>query len=538
MYSVIIRNGLIYDGTGGLPQKADIALQDDEIVYIGKELLAEARLVIDAAGLAVAPGFIDLHSHTDWTIFSTPMAESKLLQGVTTEVICNCGIGVFPVNNCREEELKKFLSIHGVALPKGEINWRNFSEYAQTLNQIGLGLNLTPLVGHSALRIAAMGSENRDPSANELDEMKALLAECLNQGAWGLSAGLVYPPSCYGKTEELIELAGVIAALDAIFTFHLRSESGLLLQSIDEVIRIGEISCARVQVSHLKAIGKPYWGSGKLALDKISDAQGRGVNIGTDQYPYDATSTTLTVIIPAWVHDGGVSEMLKKLADSQLRERLEQEISSEVCLRGGPEKIVVASVGSKRNAGLCGQSIADIAKFWRCGAEEAIIRLLLEESAAVGALYFSLSPDDLQYILSSPLVSVASDGQAMSAETDAGKGVHPRSYGTYPRILGKYVREKKSIPLETAIYKMTSLPASRLNLMDRGVLRPGARADIVLFDPATVIDNADYLKPHQYPTGIQYVFVNGQVAVENSKITGKAAGRVLVKPRRSPQTID
>lgn len=538
MYSFIIRNGLIYDGTGGPARKADIAIQDDGIAYIGRELKAKARTNIDVAGLAVAPGFIDLHSHTDWTIFANPMAESKLLQGVTTEVICNCGIGLFPVNSRRKGELKKFLSVYGVALPEGGVGWRNFCEYAQILNQIGLGLNLAPLVGHSALRIAAMGSEDRDPSASELDEMKALLAECLNQGAWGLSTGLVYPPSSFGKTYELIQLAGVVGSLDALFTCHLRSESGLLLESIDEVLRIGEASCARVQVSHLKAIGKPYWGSGRLALEKILDAQKNGVNTGTDQYPYDATSTTLTVIVPSWAQDGGAGEMLNRLADPQLRERLERDIGNAVNLRGGSEKIIIASVGSKRNACLCGRSIAEIAGGWDCNAEQAIIRLLLEEEAAVSALYFSLSPDDVESILSSPLVAVASDGQAMSAEKDAGKGVHPRSYGTFPRILGKYVREKKSVPLETAIYKMTSLPASRLNLINRGILQPGAMADIVVFDPGTINDNADYLKPHQYPTGIKYVFVNGRLAVDSGELTGATAGRVLVKPRRLLQTID
>lgn len=527
MYSTIIRNGTIYDGSGKPPEQADIAIQDGKIVYIGQTLNSPAHKFIDATGLAVAPGFIDIHSHTDLSIFLNPLADSKLLQGVTTEVTGNCGIGFFPVNQNRKNELESYLKMHGTTLPGVGITWGSFEEYSQVLNQIGIGLNIAPLVGHSILRMAVMGSDNRVPSKGELAEMKRLLSESLKQGAWGLSTGLVYPPSSFGQTEELIELAKVLASLDALFTSHVRNESETLLESIDEVIRIGEESGARVQVSHLKAIGKPNWGKGKLALDKIKAASRKGVNIGADQYPYAASSTALTVVVPAWAHDGGVNALLERLANPELREKLQQEIGKEVNARGGPERIMIASVSSARNASLTGKNIAEIASMWQCGEEDAIVRLLLEEEAAVSAVYFSISPDDMEYILSSSMVAVGSDGMGMSVEKNSGKVAHPRSYGTFSRVLGKFVREKQIMTLETAIYKMTRLPAVRLQLFDRGLVKVGAVADLTLFDPNTVSDAADFTNPHKYSLGIKHVLVNGQLAVEDGKLTGVAAGCVL-----------
>jgi len=514
---------------GGLPQKADIAIQDDKITYIGKNSNDPAHKMIDATGLVVAPGFIDIHSHTDFTVFANPMADSKLLQGVTTEVTGNCGIGLFPVNQSQKNDLEIFLKMHGVALPDTGITWQTFNEYCQSLDQIELGINLVPLVGHANLRMAVMGADDRSPSKVELDEMKKLLFECLNQGAWGLSTGLVYPPSSFGKIGELIELAKVVAALDSLFTSHVRNESGGLLDAVDEVIRIGEESGARVQVSHLKAIGKPNWGKGKIALDNIRVATRRGVNIGADQYPYEASSTALTVLVPPWAHSGGVKALLERLVNPELCEKLKQAIGEEVEVRGGPERVVISSIVSDRNALLSGKNIAEISSMWQCKTEDAIVRLLLEEKAAVSAVYFSMSPHDMEYILSNSAVAIGSDGMGMSTEKDFSKVVHPRSYGTFPRVLGKFVREKQIVSLETAIYKMTQLPATRLKLVDRGVIKVGAVADLTLFDPDIVNDVSDYTHSHKYPIGIKYVLVNGQLAVEDSNLTGVAAGQVLRK---------
>ena len=529
MCTTIIQNGTVYDGSGAPPEQADITIQNGKIVCIGQASNHQAHKVIDATGLAVAPGFIDIHSHTDLTISSNPLSNSKLLQGVTTEATGNCGISLFPVNQNRRDELKKYLKMHGAILPETGITWHDLEEYSQVLEQIGLGLNIAPLVGHSPLRMAVMGSDNRKPLKGELDQMKYLLEKSLKQGAWGLSTGLVYPPSSFGETEELIELSKVLAEFDSLFTCHVRNESGSLLESVEELIRLGKESGARVQFSHLKALGKPNWGKGKLALTRIKAAAAQGVDIGTDQYPYEASCTALSVVVPPWVHDGGVNALLERLVKPDLSEKLKREIAQEIKGRGGSARIMIAGVASTHNASLTGKYLNDIASLWQCEPEEVVIRLLLEEEAAVSAVYFSISPDDMEFIIADTDVAVGSDGMGMSIEKNSGTVVHPRSYGTFPRVLSKFVREKKILSLAAAIHKMTQLPAARLKLTDRGMIKTGMAADLTLFDPNVVSDTADFTDSHKYPVGIIYVLVNGQLAVEKGKLTGISAGSVLRK---------
>jgi N-acyl-D-amino-acid deacylase len=414
-------------------------------------------------------------------------------------------------------------------LPPEGVDWTDFAEYAGRLEKLNLGINLAPLVAHGSLRIAVMGADERAPSVAELQEMETLLAKLLQQGAWGMSTGLIYPPGSFAKTEELVALGKVLTRFGALYTSHIRGESGTLLQALDEAIRIGREGGPRVQISHLKALGKDFWDQGKEILAKLEKARREGVDIMADQYPYEATSTSLTAMVPPWAHAGGVAELLKRLAAPELRQRLLQEIGRAMNTRGGPERVLIASLGSSGSTGLSGKTIGQIAAPWNCPPEEAVIRLLLQEKATAMAVYFSLSTQDVETIMASEQVAVGSDGQGMNAEEDAAATTHPRSYGTFARVLGQFVRQQGVLSLPVAVYKMTGLPAARLGLRDRGLLKPGYAADLVLFDPAKIQDRADFHNPHQYPAGMVQVWVNGAQVVEDGRLTGKATGRVLRK---------
>ncbi len=529
MSSMLIRGAQVIDGSNREPFRGDIAVENGVITEVSPSIKGGGKTVIEADGLVAAPGFIDIHSHTDLTIFKHPLAESKALQGVTTEVVGNCGIGAFPVNDDRKSILIDYLKMHDFHLPSYGLSWTNFAQYADQLDRIGLGLNLAPLVAHGALRIAILGAEDRIPSNKELEKMKILLTDSLDQGAWGLSTGLIYPPGSFAKTEELVDLAKILARYEAVYTSHIRGEGATLMKALDEAIAIGKKSGVRVEVSHLKAMGKDNWGRGKEALLKLEKARLGGLDIAADQYPYEATSTSLTALVPSWAHAGGVSELLKRLASPETAERVQTEILREMNQRGGPSRIVIAEIGSANNVGLSGKNVGQIAEIWQCTPEAAVMRLLLEEKAAVGAVYFSLSDEDVAAILSSDQVSVGSDGTGMKAEEDFGTSTHPRSYGTFARILGVYAREKGTLSLAKAIHKMTGLTATRLGLRNRGLIKPGFTADLVLFDPITIQDQSTFDHPHQYAMGVVYVWVNGCPIVHEGVITGNKPGRVLRK---------
>jgi N-acyl-D-amino-acid deacylase len=529
MSSLLIRSAQIIDGSKREPFRGDIAIENGMITEVSPSIKGGGKTVIEADGLVAAPGFIDIHSHTDLTIFKHPLAESKALQGVTTEVIGNCGIGAFPVNDDRKSVLIDYLRMHDFHLPSDGLSWNHFIQYADQLDRIGLGVNLAPLVAHGALRIAVLGAEDRILSDKELEKMKSLLTDSLEQGAWGLSTGLIYPPGSFAKIEELVDLAKIVADYGAIYSSHIRGEAATLMEALNEAVRIGKKSGVRVEVSHLKAMGKDNWGRGKEALSKLEKARQSGVDIAADQYPYEATSTSLTALVPAWAHAGGVSELLKRLASPEMTERLQTEIHREMNQRGGPSRIVLAEIGSAKNVGLSGKNVSEIAELWQCAPEIAVMRLLLEEKAAVGAVYFSLSDEDVAAILSSDLVSVGSDGMGMKAEDDFGKLTHPRSYGTFARILGVYAREKGVLSMAKAIHKMTGLVATRLGLKNRGFIRPGFTADLVLFDPLAIQDRSTFDHPHQYAAGVVYTWVNGCPTVQDGIITGNTPGKVLRK---------
>jgi N-acyl-D-amino-acid deacylase len=528
MYDYLFRRATLVDGSGGQPVRVDVAVAGERIAEVGPELPGKAESIIDAVDLVLSPGFIDIHSHTDATIFKNPSADSKLLQGVTLEVTGNCGLGCFPLTESRRYLLQDFLKMHEFGLPEEGLDWKDMQTFADKLDGLGLGLNLAPLVAHGALRIAAMGSDDRPPEPTEMAEMKALLKEMLSQGAWGFSTGLIYPPGSFAVTEELIELSRVLAPYDALYASHIRGEGATLMKAIEEAIRIGRQAGVKVEVSHLKALGQANWGRGREALDKLEQARREGVDIAADQYPYEASQTALSVLVPAWAHIGGVAEMRKRLFDAQLAQRLKSDIKTAIVERSGPARIMISGADSGRNSAFSGKTLLDIAELWKLAPEDAVIRLL-QEDASVSAVYFSLSDDDVTAILQSDQVAIGSDGRALTASSNSAVTTHPRSYGTFPHVLGHFVREKGLLSLATAIYKMTALPASRLGLADRGLVRPGYAADLVLFDPSVIAARATFESPHQYPKGISLVMVNGKVAARNGTPTAERAGRVLRK---------
>ncbi len=527
MLSYLIRGALLVDGSGNPPCRADLAVRNNLIVAVEEDIREQAGILLEADGLVLAPGFIDLHSHTDATLALYPDCESKLFQGVTTEVTGNCGLGCFPLRPGGEAELADYLYLHDFTLPMTGIDWHDLASYAEHLERTGSTLNMAPLVGHAPLRIAAIGMVQRPATTAELEKLQQLLAKEMQQGAWGVSTGLIYPPGSAATTVELLALARTVAAYDGIYASHIRNEGDELLAALDEAIAIGRESGARVQVSHLKAMGRKSRGMGGELLARLASARGEGVDIGADQYPYAASATSLTALLPQWAHDGGPAAMLQRLHDRDLHNRLEADIDIALESREGGDGIMVSNCRSERNRQLSGKTIAAIASAWGCTAAAAVIRLLAEESGAVGAIFFSMDEEDVQTIMADPEVATGSDGHGLNAAAAAGEATHPRSYGTFPRVLGRYVRDSATLSMAAAIRKMTSLPASRLGITDRGVLRAGLAADLVLFDPARIIDCATFAEPHRYAAGIVHLLVNGTPVLLDGKLTGAKPGKVL-----------
>ncbi|UFS70746.1 D-aminoacylase [Geomonas sp. RF6] len=526
MASYLFKCATVVDGSGSPAFRSDVAVRDGRITTVGTGGAAGAT-IIDAEGLVLAPGFIDIHSHTDSTLFNYPHMESKAFQGVTLEVTGNCGLGVFPVRQSHRKEFSDFLRMHDFTLPGGDFAWSDFSSYADAVERAGIALHQAPLVGHASLRIAGLGLENRPPTEAELERMRHLLEEALSQGAWGMSTGLIYPPGSYATTEEIIALARILARSSAIYTSHIRGEGESLYDALDEAVRIGREAEVRVQISHLKAMGQSNRGGARKVLERLAKARGTGVDIAADQYPYHASATTLSAIVPQWAHEGGVASLLERLQDQELSERIMAEMAREIAQREGASGIVVSNCATRANRPLSGRTLEQVGRHWGCTPEEAAARLIVEEEGAVGAIFFSMAEEDVEEILKERGVAVGSDGNALEAGGAAGEATHPRSYGTFPRVLGHYVRERQLLSLESAVHKMTGLPAQRIGLSDRGVIRPGFAADLVLFDPATIADRADYSQPHRYAQGVVHLFVDGEPVIENGKGTGNLPGRVL-----------
>ena len=533
----MIKDARIIDGAGGPWIWGDIAIEGDTIKAMGRLGDVEAERVIEAEGLAAAPGFIDPHSHADTVAPVFPELESLVMQGITTVIAGNCGSSLAPVNpelrEMMEREVRRWLP------PELEIKitWTTFDEYLTEMEGRRYGVNMAHLVGHGSIRAAAMGYEARDPTAEELEKMRRLTAEAMEAGAYGLSTGLIYPPGCYAKTEEIIELAKVVAKYGGIYASHIRGEGKTLLEAVREAIRIGEEARIPVEISHHKAASKRVWGKSVETLKMMEEARKRGVDVTCDQYPYRAGATSLATLLPPWAHEGGMEKLLERLKDPELRERMRRDI--EKGLPGwenfveelGWENIYISHVQTEKNKVVEGKNLVEV-KDIRGDPDEftSVVNLLLEEDGAVGMIIFAMDEEDVQRIMRHPLQMFGTDALAASPRGPMSHGKpHPRYYGTYPRVLGRYVRELGVLTLQEAVRKMTSAPAQRFGLWDRGLIRPGFKADIVLFDPDRVIDKATFENPHQFPEGIEYVIVNGVVEVEGGRLTGELGGRILRK---------
>lgn len=520
-----IKNVRIVDGTGSPYFHGEVGVKDGKIVEVGWRVDGEAERVIDGRGLILAPGFIDSHSHSDTTWFLDRRGESKLMQGVTTEVTGQCGASAAPYGEKRRAAQMDSDTEEGVP-----VTWTTFAEYLDALEKNGVGLNIAPLVGHSAIRASVMGYDRRPPTEAELEEMKKHIVEAMEAGAFGYSSGLIYPPSSYADTQELIELAKAMAPYGGIYATHMRNEGLGLLESVEEAITIGREAKVPVQISHHKVTAEKAWGAVKDSLRMIEEARAQGVDVLCDQYPYIASATSLTSIIPGWAHEGGPKALLARLKDPETSAKLKQ-IVDESRAGGGWNKLLITSVRSEKNRFAQGKRIPEIAAIWGVSEVEAAWRLLIEEELEVGEANFGMCEEDVKTVMSSRLVMIGSDSSATALDGPLAKGhPHPRTFGTFPRVLGKYTREEKLLTLEQAVYKMTGMAAMRLKLWDRGVIRPGAWADLVLFDPDTIIDTATFENPRQYPKGIEWVMVNGVMVIEDGRHTGKFPGKVLRRP--------
>lgn len=525
---LVIRGATVVDGTGRERFAADVAVNGDRIVQVG-EVADTGRKEIDAGGLCLAPGFIDMHSHTDHYLLVNPAAESKVTQGVTTEVCGNCGSSSAPLMDPVErEDILGWLSRNGV-----DTQWTSVADLFSLLEGNGIGVNFMTFVGHGLLRAAVVGYDDRPATPDELARMRELVRQSLEEGAVGVSSGLIYPPGCYGSAHEITEICRPVGAMKGLYSTHMRSEGDFLVESVDETIAIGEGSGARVQISHHKACSPQNWGKVKTTLERIEAANRRGVSVTADQYPYIATCTSLSANLPRWAHDGGTEKLLERLEDPTVLPRLQEETSAAVEAgysdpMQGWRDVVVSSVRTDANKWVEGQNLEEIARQWNARPVDAMVRLLLEEKAHVSMVHFTISEDDVETVMRKPYVMVGSDAtaRALSGPLAYGKP-HPRTFGTMPRVLAHYVRERGILTLEDAVRKMTSLPAGVLGLSDRGTIAEGYIADMVLFDPDNVKDIATFAEPFQLATGIPYVFVNGVAVVRDNVISGDLPGRCL-----------
>ncbi len=520
----IIRNARVIDGTGNPWYRANLGIGNGRILWVVPAAIAvEGRLVIDAADAVLAPGFIDIHAHSDLSLFSFPLAESKLLQGVTTEVSGNCGWSAAPLSPEMEAEMR---AEHPAP---DDVPWgfRTLAEYLEAVEAHRPAINFACHVGHGAVRQVVMGTVGRPASPSELEAMSRLVEEALDAGAVGLSSGLIYSPGCYAPPEELEQLAAVAFRRGRLYASHIRGEGETLEQAVAEAIAVGHRVGGPVQIAHHKASGRPNWGKVRRTLAMVDEARARGVDVTLDQYPYVASSTDLTAYLPAWAREGGKQVMLGRLRDPESRARIRQELRQprgEAIEVADWSPVVLSFVRGKREWE--GRSIRDIAEELGREPAEAVMDLLLEEDGVVGVVHFGMNEADVRSVMSHPAVMVGSDGSALAPDPAWGRP-HPRSYGTFVRVLGRYVREEKVLTLEEAVRKMTGFPASRLGLAGRGRIAAGCWADLVLFDPATCAEGATFTDPCRYPQGIRLVMVNGRIAARDGQPTGERAGKVL-----------
>lgn len=530
-YDLLIRNGRVIDGTGAAPRNAAIAIRGDRIVSISAPSDATARTVIDAAGLTVAPGFINMLSWADEPLLVDGRSQSDIRQGVTLEVFGE-GSSMGPLNERMKQE-----QLAGQGDLKFDITWTTLGEYLETLEKRGISTNVASFVGATTLRIHEVGYDDREPTPDELERMKRLVREAMREGALGVGSSLIYAPAFYAKTPELIELSKAAGEFGGMYISHMRSEGSRLLEAIDELITIARDAKVPAEIYHFKAAGRENWDKTDAAIARVEAARQEGLRITADVYTYPAGATGLNATMPPWVQEGGYDRWVARLKDPVVRARVMREMSTPTAewenffTGAGPDGILLSGFKSEALKPLTGKTLTEVAAMRGKSPQETAMDLVIEDGSRVDAVFFLMSEDNLRKKLRLPWVSFASDSGSMAPEGPfLRSNPHPRAYGNFARWLGRYVRDEQIVPLEDAIRRLTSLPAENLGLKDRGRLAEGYFADIVVFDPATIQDHATFEKPHQYATGVRHVFVNGSQVLKDGEHTGATPGRAVRGP--------
>src|SRR6202163_2430961 len=531
-FDVIIKSRLVYDGTGDEPQHIDVAIRGDRIVGIGDFASAHANTIVDAHGLAVAPGFINMLSWSTESLIEDGRSQSEIRQGVTTEIMGE-GESMGPVNDrIREHMLREQKDIHY------EIKWNTLAEYLRYLEARGVSCNVASFIGATTIHEYVIGFEDKAPTAQQLDQMRELVRREMEAGALGIGTSLIYPPAFYAKTDELIELCKVAAKYQGKYISHMRSEGNRLLEALDELIRISRAVEIPAEVYHIKAAGQQNWSKIDSLLSRIEAARKEGLKITANMYTYTAAGTGLDACLPPWTEDGGYPALFKRLRDPATRAKIAAEVKMDTdkwenlyLAAGSPEKILLAGFKSEKLKPLTGKSLAEVAKMRGKDPVEAIMDLISEDESRIDSVYFLMSEENVKKEIAKPWVSFGSDEASQAPEGNFLKSnCHPRAYGNFARVLGKYVRDEKVIPLKEAIHKLSGLPATNLGLDHRGFIKEGMSADVVVFDPAMVADRATFEKPHQYAIGMKHVFVNGVQVLKDGEHTGEKPGRALWGP--------
>ena len=521
---LVIRGGRVADGSGQPLHVADVGIVGDRIVRVGGFPPGEGRTIVDADGLVVSPGFVDVHTHSDVTILVDPRAESAVRQGVTTQAFPNCGMGLAPAAGEALTDISERVGRFGI-----EVDWTTVGDYFERVRSAGPAINVVPMVAQGTVRMAVMGFSQARPSPTQLGAMKEHVREAMRSGARGMCSGLRYVPGGYASREELTELARIVSEYGGVYASHIRSEgdNGDWFEAVEEALAIGRGAGVRVQISHLKALGADVWGKSQRTLSAIERAREQGIDVLGDQYPYDATSSTLFVLFPQWCQEGGVEAFLERTADAALRAEIERSFAKSLSLRGGGTRMTVSEYGP--DPSLEGMTLAQIADEKCTGVFDTAVGMLERSSGHVSMVFHTLEQADIERIFVNPHVMVASDGSAVAphGRLAADYYPHPRNYGCFPKVLGDFVRTRNLLPIEAAVRKMTSLPAEHFGLERRGRIKPGWYADVTVFDPHSVADRATFENPREFPAGIPYVVVNGRLVVEDGRHTGNRPGMIL-----------
>ncbi|MCB0685306.1 MAG: D-aminoacylase [Saprospiraceae bacterium] len=531
-HDILITNAMIYDGSGNAPYQGMVAIDGDTITAVGSTLAGQGKEVVDAGGHAVCPGFINMLSWATESLIEDGRGMSDLMQGVTLEVMGE-GMSMGPLNEAMKQEMVQFQDDI-----KFDIEWTTLGEYLRFLEKKGVSPNVASFVGATSVRVHELGYADRPPDPEELERMKALVRQAMEEGAMGVGSSLIYAPAFYAKTDELVALCAEAAKYNGTYITHMRSEGNKLLEAVDEVIRIANDAGIDAEIYHLKAAGKNNWAKMDEVINKIDSARKAGLNITADMYNYEAGATGLDAAMPPWVQEGGYDAWASRLKDPAIRKKVISEMKTDAMdwenlyySAGDPSRVLLVDFRNDTLRKYTGKTLAEVAEIRGTSPEETILDLVIQDGSRVGTVYFLMSEDNIRKQIALPYISFGSDAGALAAEgVFLNKSTHPRAYGNVARLLGKYVREEKVISLEAAINKLTYLSAKKLKIQKRGLLQPGYFADVVIFDPEKIEDHATFDKPHQYATGVEQVFVNGVQVLKDGKHTGATPGRFVKGP--------